>query len=163
MSRLSTLLGRNDEADSDETNDQTETEDEEPETESVETVTLVEEETKTFEYTEHTGMAYFADGTSKPFVFDGMKRDDGDIILWDYSGELVEHHHMTHPTTWEPNQRQKFATISSENYKYFITTDREKKEMSKVIEDEYDVERPRAEDLVNTDDPDINYYIKEDQ
>lgn len=120
-------------------------------------VTLVEEGTHTFEYTEHEGTAHFSDGSSRDFTFDCMSREEHAIILSNYVGELQSR--CGSRRELGPEGQEKFVTIERRNLNFFETTERTQKEMTKDYRNEHYVERHVAERHIDSDE----YYIKEDR
>lgn len=86
----------------------------------------VEKITKSKEYTEHTAKAEWMDGETREYVFDGMKKTNGDIVLKDYrenrEGRMTLQAFLTLPKS----QIREFKTIKRETKK--VTWEEEKKE-----------------------------------
>ena len=129
----------------------------EPEPEP-EYVTLVEEGTHTFEYTEHEATAHFSDGTSQDFTFDCMSREQNAIILSNYVGELQSR--CGSRRELGPEGQEKFVTIERRNLNFFETTERTQKEMTKDYREEHYLPRPKA--MYHADGND-DMHIKEDE
>jgi len=83
------------------------------------------------EYTEHTAVAEYMDGTEEEFVFDSMKRKDGAIVLKNYTGyndkQVVSY--LFNGSNTGGFVGKAFATIPDANLKKFETTNRETKTM----------------------------------
>lgn len=136
-----------------------EADDEEEEEEEPEMVTLVERGEASFEYTEHEAEVTYVDGSSEVYTFDVMNKNSKEIVLKDYSDELnISTAYGT--ITAEPAKTLAFLTIERDELRTFETTERRDSEKTEQVEQEYEVERPDAEDYA--EDSDL-YYIKEDE
>lgn len=117
----------NDDTDDEQTD--THTDDDAPETET-------KEVENTIGYTEHEGVATYADGTEEVFTFDKMERDDDAIVLADYTG--VEEYKKGIYSEYVKPQVEKFATIPYANLRSFETVERRDRELMYTTMEEVD-------------------------
>lgn len=94
------------------------------------------------EYTEHTAVAVFSDGSEMEFTFDKMQCDGGVITLANYTGIRERDDFIF--TAYQLTS-QKFAVIPLQSLRVFETVERE----TKVLEDEVEKTVSRSEAIEN--------------
>lgn len=137
----------------------TENEDEPEESEEEEQVTVQYEAELTYDYTEHDGVAIFADGTERRYTFDVMDKSSNEIVLKDYTDSLKLKKTMVGKYA-KPEGSLAFATIERDNLFAFETTERRDEEKQDTTTIEKEVSRSKAEEMVEKYDDAI---IKEDE
>lgn len=127
--------------------------------EEEETVTLVAERVENDRWTVHLATASFTDGTEKRYMFDGMKKNEHGISLYNYTGTQNPRGHSRRP-------KEVFATIAWSNLKDFVTDHRRKVTVeSERQEERHEMSRSKAEQMMEDEDyPSFyeNVRIKED-
>jgi len=122
-------------------------------------VTLVRDETVTFEYTEHRAKVGFVTGGSRIFIFDKLEETDDSYMLYDYEEAL-----QTGCGSWSevrPDGTIKVATIQKENMTFIHTMTRTDEELTTEVHKEIEgVPLPKA--MYEVEQDPNTYWFDED-
>jgi hypothetical protein len=122
-------------------------------------VTLVRDETVTFEYTEHRAKVGFVTGGSRMFTFDELEKTDDSYVLYEYTGDLRAGCGTRNEV--RPDGSIKVATIQKENMTFIHTMTRTDKELTTEVHEEANgVPLPRA--MYEVEQDPNTYWFDED-